>query len=130
MNIDSKNQIKLTDGSIPSFSPDGKWVVFYCVGGLFKIPTEGGEAVKINTRDRDLITVPIILPDNQAVSFIDTQQGVSNSFKHSLDADNAEQITDFNSGVIWKFDWSKDGKKLALSRGNVTKDVVSITDFK
>lgn len=178
MEMDGKNPVKLTDGSIPSFSFDGKWIVFYSYEGLFKIPTESGEAVKIDKREKDLLTSPIISPDNKmiagnylvgepnaqfrigvipieggepirifdtfsfaikplrwmpdsrAISFIDTRDGVSNIFKHALGAEKALPITDFNSGIIWNFDWSNDGKNLALSRGNITRDIVLISDFK
>lgn len=178
MDIDGKNPIKLTDGSIPSFSSDSKWIYFYHFRDLFRIPIEGGEATQIQKRERDTLTAPIVspnnkmiagnylvgepnaqfrigivpieggnpvrvfdtfsyaikplrwLPDNKSVTFIDTREGISNIFKHSLEGTEAKQVTNFKSDIIWNFDWSKDGKKLALSRGNITRDVVLISDFK
>ena len=40
------------------------------------------------------------------------------------------QLTDFRSDLTFFFDWSRDGKQLALARGTRTNDVVLITDFK
>ena len=40
------------------------------------------------------------------------------------------QLTDFKSDQTFYFDWSRDGKQLALARGTQTSDVVLITDFK
>jgi hypothetical protein len=39
-------------------------------------------------------------------------------------------LTDFNTGQIFAFDWSRDGKQLAVSRGTINNDVVLISNFK
>ncbi|HSK72176.1 MAG TPA: hypothetical protein VK892_10805, partial [Pyrinomonadaceae bacterium] len=181
IDIDGGNPVLLTTGSVPSFSPDGKWVYFHRggIGTLWKIPVEGGEPTQIKMREKDLATAPVAspdnsmiacnylvgepnaqfrigilpieggeplkifdtftyavktlrwLPDSRAVSFIDTREGVSNILSHTLDGDGKPApLTNFKSGIIWNFDWSKDGKRLALSRGNIMKDVVLISDFK
>ena len=41
-----------------------------------------------------------------------------------------KQLTDFKEGKIFAFDWSPDGKDLLLSRGDVSNDVVLISDFR
>lgn len=38
------------------------------------------------------------------------------------------QITDFKSDKIFDYAWSRDGKKLAISRGRTSRDVVLLTD--
>jgi hypothetical protein len=40
------------------------------------------------------------------------------------------QITHFPSGDIFSFAWSKDGKKLAFSRGTRKTDVVMMSGFR
>ena len=40
------------------------------------------------------------------------------------------QLTNFKTGRIFNFDWSRDGKWLALARGSVTSDVVLISDLR
>jgi Tol biopolymer transport system component len=56
--------------------------------------------------------------------------GVSNIWIQPLDDSPARQLTDFKSDRIFSFDWSRDGKWLALSRGPEERDVVMMSDFK
>jgi Tol biopolymer transport system component len=69
-------------------------------------------------------------PDGRAVAFIDTREGVSNIWSMPLAGGPAHPLTDFKSDGIFWFDWSPDGKLLACSRGQVTNDVVLISDFR
>jgi len=39
-------------------------------------------------------------------------------------------LTDFKADRIFWFDFSRDGKQLALSRGTQTSDVILIKDFR
>ncbi|HEY0083212.1 MAG TPA: protein kinase [Pyrinomonadaceae bacterium] len=48
----------------------------------------------------------------------------------ALDGGPPRQLTDFKTDQTFSFDWSRDGKLLALARGTQTSDVVMITDFK
>ena len=41
-----------------------------------------------------------------------------------------KQLTFYKSGMIWDFDWSRDGKKVAISRGANASDVVLFTAAK
>jgi hypothetical protein len=43
---------------------------------------------------------------------------------------DSKQITDFKTNRMFFFDWSRDGKQLAMARGSVTKDVVLIRNFR
>ena len=56
--------------------------------------------------------------------------GTSNIWKQPLDGGPATQLTDFKTDRIFWFDWSRDGKQLALVRGTVSSDVVLISDIK
>ena len=47
-----------------------------------------------------------------------------------LDGGKPVQLTDFKTDQIFWFDFSRDGKQLALSRGTQTSDVILIRDFK
>jgi len=46
------------------------------------------------------------------------------------DGGPANQITNFTSGMIWRHSWSRDGKYLALARGNFSVDAVMLTDLR
>jgi len=78
MNIDGSNPVQLTavgGGSVhnlsspPSFSPDGRWVIYYSRGlgknGIWKIPIEGGAPVQITDKDA---YQPIVSPDGKLIA--------------------------------------------------------------
>jgi hypothetical protein len=45
-----------------------------------------------------------------------------------LDGTPPKKIADFAPDRIFAFDWSRDGKHIAVARGTVTSDVVLIRD--
>lgn len=76
-----------------------------------------------------------VTPDNalrwtrrgDALTMIDGSNGVSNIWLLPVDGSPGRMITHFNSGLIYTFDWSADGR-LVFSRGMTTTDVVLIRD--
>jgi hypothetical protein len=40
------------------------------------------------------------------------------------------QITNFTSGLIFDFSWSRDGRQLFLAKGENTSDVILISNFR
>jgi hypothetical protein len=56
--------------------------------------------------------------------------GVSNIWSLPLDGGKPVQLTDFKADQIFWFDFSRDGKQLAVSRGVQTSDVILIPDFR
>ena len=93
------------------------------------IPFEGGQPVRVY----DLPTGSGVFrwtPDGGTLAYIDTQRGVSNLWGQPVDGGLAKQLTDFTVDQIFGFDWSQDGKQLALARGNVTKDVILLRGFR
>jgi hypothetical protein len=69
-------------------------------------------------------------PDSRAVCHIDTQQGISNIICLPLDGGSPFPVTDFKTDLIAAFDWSSDGRRLALARGSISSGVVLISDSK
>jgi Tol biopolymer transport system component len=69
-------------------------------------------------------------PDGRAISYIDVHDGVSNVWSQSLAGGPPKQITTFKSGIIYRHAWSRDGKTLVLSRGDVSSDAVLISNFR
>ncbi len=57
-------------------------------------------------------------------------RGVSNLWRQPLDGGKAAQITDFKSDTISFFAYSRDGKQMALSRGNQSRDALMISEEK
>jgi eukaryotic-like serine/threonine-protein kinase len=69
-------------------------------------------------------------PEGQAVDYVITSGGVSNLWRQSLKGGPAKQITDFKSGRIFRFGWSRDGKQLLIVRGDIRSDVILISHFR
>jgi len=69
-------------------------------------------------------------PDGMGLQFILTRKGASNIWEQPLAGGDPHPITNFTSGRIFGFDWSKDGKNLSLARGEIHSDVVLISNFR
>jgi hypothetical protein len=57
------------------------------------------------------------------------QGGATNLWEQPLKGGNAQQLTSFKTGQIFDFSWSRDRKRLLLTRGQTTRDVVLIEDL-
>jgi eukaryotic-like serine/threonine-protein kinase len=67
-------------------------------------------------------------PDGKSVAYIIRDQGVDNIFVQPLDGSAGHQITNFTSQHIAEFQWSPDGKTLAVARAQETSDVVLLRE--
>jgi len=95
------------------------------------IPFEGGEPSKLLDLPPGVQTANLRwLPDGRDLTYIVNRGGISNIWIQPLDGSPAKQLTDFKSDRIFSFDWSPDGKWLALSRGPEQRDVVLMSDLK
>ena len=68
-------------------------------------------------------------PDGKAVAFQLTRNRASNIWEQPLSGGAPVQLTKFTSGEIFGFGWSRDGKALAISRGELKSDVVMMSNF-
>jgi Tol biopolymer transport system component len=140
VSIDGGDPVRLNDQytGVPTVSPDGSVIAcFYREeqpNAPYKvaiIPFAGGDPVKV--LDIPHSFTPAALrwtSDGRALTFIDTVNGVSNIWSLPLDGGVPKQLTNFNTDQIFWFDFSRDGKQLALSRGTQTSDVILIRDFR
>jgi eukaryotic-like serine/threonine-protein kinase len=67
-------------------------------------------------------------PDGKSVAYIVRERGVDNIFVQPLDGSAGRQVTDFTSENISQFQWSPDGKTLAVARVHDTSDVVMLSE--
>ena len=67
--------------------------------------------------------------DGRLLTYVDTRSGVSNIWGRPTDGGPHKQLTHFESGLIFSYDWSPDGKQLAVARGSERSDVVLIKDI-
>ena len=142
VSIDGGEAIQLSDTRVqrPHVSPDGRLVAYYYldadVGGYSRwsmgiIPFEGGHRLK------RFYFPPMVISrivrwthDGRALAYVDTRDGISNVWSLPLDGEPPVQLTDFNSALIAAFEWSRDGKQLALALGSEASDVVLIRNIR
>ena len=69
-------------------------------------------------------------PDGKGLQSLLTRDGATNIWEQPLAGGKPKPLTKFTSGRIFDFNWSSDGKQLLLSRGDVSSDVVLLSDFR
>jgi Tol biopolymer transport system component/DNA-binding winged helix-turn-helix (wHTH) protein len=121
----------------PSFSPDGK--KFVCSvfataeSGSFEIrDLDSGALLKsFPTRWSYHHQLPARwTPDGMALVYRDQEKQIGNLWKQRISGGDPVRLTNFTSEIIFNFDFSRDGKKLLISRGSVLVDVVMFTNLR
>jgi serine/threonine protein kinase/Tol biopolymer transport system component len=70
-------------------------------------------------------------PDGKSIHYSITRNGAGNIWEQPLSKDPPRQITHLPPGLnINGFDWSSDGKQLAIVRGTTTSNVVILSNFR
>ena len=137
--VDGGTPQKLSElrGYKPTFSPDGKLVAFNYVEGqtaanfhlkIAVIPADGGAALHTFDTDPRLRSRIHFTPDGKGLAWPINNGGVGNIWVQPLAGGPPKKFTSFPSEMIEDFAFSRDGKSIALLRGQVTKDVVLIKD--
>lgn len=121
-----------------AISPDGKLIAGAQIAPgtpAWKIaifPTDGSAPVKYIAQPTHINLKASLSwsPDSRSVIAKSDQGGVGNLWSLPIDGGNPKQLTNFTSNQISNFAISRDGKRLALSRGFSNLDVVLIKDFR
>jgi len=119
-------------------SPDGRFLAYPCTqndqtpsrGWTFAvIPTTGGQPVKQIAAPGGIDGVRWS-SDGAALQYLMTRNGATNLWEQPLAGGVPRQITKFTSGHIFDFNWTVDGKRLLLTRGEVSSDVVLLSNLR
>src|SRR6266446_2550773 len=132
--VDGGQPLQLTEklSFSPAISPDGKEIVCSYLEDqnspikLAILAFQGGQLVKTLPLAGQAGTNLSWNADGSAVVYVVTSGGVSNLWAQPVSGAPRKQLTDFASERIFSFDFSRDGKQVALSRGTQTGDVVLI----
>jgi len=141
--VDGGESVLLTDRVLDTYSsvsPDGKFVSCLYLDEhdgkkdwkIAVVPFEGGPPVKLfDVRPSPISFAPLPWTnDGKSLMYLDKKNGISNIMQLTIESGESRQMTNFTSDRIFYFDWSIDGKRLAIARGKVNQDVVLISDAK
>ena len=131
-------------GYPPRISPDGKRIMYLASPEPPENPSSPSSSnpyqLKVIPSDgaADLYkfdwpasaSAPHWAPAGDAVEYALTRSGVTNIWRQKLSGGPPKQITNFESGQIFDFAWSHDGRQLALTRGSESSDVIMIRNFR
>jgi Tol biopolymer transport system component len=132
---DSVN-LSANPASSPDISPDGRLIVcnYYDersrIWGTGILTLAGGVLQRFFTRSHSSDNFGWY-PDGKSITYVETRNAVSNIWSVPASGGEPKQLTNFTTGLIYRYSWSNDGKYLALARGQQeTTDVVLITESK
>jgi Tol biopolymer transport system component len=119
-------------------SPDGKLLVFFAastdpkmpVGKLALVSLDAGPKPEMQFVDPDprIEALPQFTPDGKAVVYRIREKGTDNLWLHPLDGSPGRQITNFQADWTQAYQFSLDGKSLAVMRTHVDSDIVLLHD--
>ncbi|MGA7906705.1 MAG: hypothetical protein WCA16_04785, partial [Candidatus Sulfotelmatobacter sp.] len=123
-------------GGNPRISPDGKLIAYGIQEGSpvpegkFAVSPAGGGPRLYTFSSPSGAGPPHWSPDGKGLQFLLTRKGATNVWEQPLAGGEPHQVTDFTSGNIFGFSWSRDGKQLLVAKGSQTRDVVLISNFR
>ena len=128
--------VRLTDtrAQKPDVSPDGKLIAYYTLDSesapiwIFgAMPFGGGRLVKTFTFGPTVVERLVRwVPGGWGLAYVDSPGGVGNIWVQPLDGGAAQELSNFKAESIESFDWSPDGRRIAIVRKSETSDVVLI----
>lgn len=130
---------KFVPGNFLSLSPDGKYLAFQNLSQSLNSPNNKLQLAIISTENPDNVSFQDVETWRQIAQWKEDNKSfdyISGNFKESgisrLSIENeapANTIIQSNLGAIFNFAWSPSGENLAVSRGQLLRDVVLLTNF-
>ena len=94
----------------PTLTPDADYIIFSYEGDLWKVATDGGNALRLTAMQGDE-TYPSVSPDGKWLAFTSNQYGNDDVYIMPLDGGQIEQLT-FNEASDVVSSWSWDSKTI------------------
>ena len=131
---------RLTDYTAfgPRYSPDGSAIACFSIPDgesrtvLAMIPAEGGPPIKtfeipVTSGSR---RGPVWTPDGKSITFMDYVGERSDLWAQPIDGSPRFKLTDFGRPWLSRRAYSKDGKRIALTRGEIFWNAVMLKGLK
>ena len=137
--IDGGEPTALTDQLTyePAISPDGSLIACFMTEPssdkiqLAVLGIEGGVPTKTfeipPTTEIDLS--PAWTPDGKGITYIDWPADITNLWVQPLAGGKPRQMNAGKLGILFRREWTLDGKQLVFAKGSETSDAVMITGF-
>jgi eukaryotic-like serine/threonine-protein kinase len=116
-------------------SPDGKQLPFFSEGApghtnldIVNLNAGRNPPIRTLTPDSRVSGPAEFTPDGKALVYPITENGVANLWLQPLDGSPGHQVTHFKSGTLAEFNWSPDGKTLAILRTQTQSDIVLLRE--
>ena len=131
----SPAQVTAEADEFPAISPDGKLIAFRFQDEKqdqrarmgVRLASGGGVVKTFEFAARDTKEIEW-LPNGAALSYIAEKNGVSQVWVQPVSGGAPRLATNFQNCSIFRYAWSPDAKRLAMSRGNWNSDVVLFRD--
>jgi eukaryotic-like serine/threonine-protein kinase len=128
-------QLTRKETNYADLSPDGSLLLYYyrespdAPAKIELAPSAGGEPVRVIDSPKDTYEARWA-PDGRALVVRKDTENVSNLWTLPLDGGKLRPLTDWKSDKIFWVAWSRDGRQLAVARGDTFYDVMLIKDFR
>jgi Tol biopolymer transport system component len=128
-------QVTRKETGSAALSPDGSLLLYYYrespdAPAKFEFaPSAGGEPVRVLDSPKDTYGADWA-PDGRSLVVLKDTDNVTNLWTLPLDGGKLRPLTDWKSDKIFWSAWSRDGRELAVARGDTFYDVVLIKDFR
>jgi serine/threonine protein kinase/Tol biopolymer transport system component/tetratricopeptide (TPR) repeat protein len=122
----------------PAISPrDGRIACWYSDNAanpkwaIAVLPPDGGTPEKMFVMPSTVIPDTTLrwTPDGAAITYLDFRGGAANLWVQPVNGSPAHAVTHFTGGILYSFEWSREGK-LAYSHGTRTTDAVLMRDIR
>lgn len=135
MSTDGGEAVTLVKGCyIPTFSPDGSLISCVSLATPEIIILSAGDGKEVERHPLSPTATWNFgigwTSDGTGLVYIGTENGVSNIWVQPRDGGKTRQLTNFTSGIIYRYAFSPDGSKIYLARGYPTQDAFLIRTFR
>ena len=104
----------------PTLDPNGEYIIFVYETDLWKVPVEGGLALRITAMD-GFESNPRISPDGKWLAFTSSQNNNADIFIMPLDGGDIKQLT-FSDGTDFVESWSWDSKSIYFTSNRMNQN--------
>jgi Tol biopolymer transport system component/DNA-binding winged helix-turn-helix (wHTH) protein len=119
-----------------SISPDGKFLAYAYRDSvpvpatrLAIIPVGGGSPTKVLNAP-GVVSGLLWSPDGKSLQYSFSRNGAYNILDQPITGGEPSQLTKFDSGIIFDFHWSHDGKRLLMARGEASSDAALLSNLR